>query len=85
MDREMLISIAGEAPRILTVEENALAGGFGTGVMEILSDEGITLPIKRLGIPDDFLPHGSQSNLRKSIGIDKEGIKRFVLQWLKTV
>ncbi|HBA53514.1 MAG TPA: hypothetical protein DCZ04_03410, partial [Syntrophorhabdus aromaticivorans] len=57
---------------------------FGSGVMEILSEEGINLPVKRLGIPDAFLPHGSQGNLRKSIGIDKDGIQRFVKQWLKT-
>jgi 1-deoxy-D-xylulose-5-phosphate synthase len=85
MDREMLASLAGEVPRLVTVEENALAGGFGSGVMEVLSDEGIVIPVKRLGIPDSFLSHGSQGNLRKSIGIDKEGIKRLILQWLKTV
>jgi len=84
MDREMLISLASEVPRILTVEENVLIGGFGSGVMEIFSDEGITLPVKRLGIPDIFLSHGSQSTLRKSIGIDEEGIKQFIRQWLKT-
>ncbi|MBP1745770.1 MAG: 1-deoxy-D-xylulose-5-phosphate synthase [Deltaproteobacteria bacterium] len=84
MDREMLISLASEVPRILTVEENVLIGGFGSGVMEIFSEEGITIPVKRLGIPDAFLSHGSQSNLRKSIGIDEEGIKQFIRQWLKT-
>jgi len=84
MDREMLISLASEVPRILTVEENVLIGGFGSGVMEIFSEEGITIPLKRLGIPDTFLSHGSQSNLRKSIGIDEEGIKQFIQQWLKT-
>jgi 1-deoxy-D-xylulose-5-phosphate synthase len=52
--------------------------------MEIFSEEGITIPVKRLGIPDTFLSHGSQSNLRKSIGIDEEGIKQFIRQWLKT-
>lgn len=85
MDRAMLVSLASEVPRILTVEENVLAGGFGSGVMETLSDEGITVPVKRLGIPDFFLSHGSQGSLRKSIGIDREGIKQFILQWLKTV
>ena len=84
MDREMLVSLAGKVPRILTVEENALAGGFGTGVMEVLSDEGIAIHVKRLGVPDTFLSHGSQSTLRKSLGIDKEGIKQFILKWLKT-
>jgi 1-deoxy-D-xylulose-5-phosphate synthase len=85
MDREMLVSLAREVPRILTVEENVLIGGFGSSVMEMLSEEGITIPVKRLGIPDVFLPHGSQGSLRKSLGIDKEGIRQFIQQWLKTV
>jgi 1-deoxy-D-xylulose-5-phosphate synthase len=85
MDREMLLSLVQEVPKILTVEENVLIGGFGSGVMEMLSEEGIAVPIKRLGIPDAFLPHGSQGSLRKSIGIDKEGIKKSIKLWLKTV
>jgi 1-deoxy-D-xylulose-5-phosphate synthase len=85
MDREMLLSLAQEVPKILTVEENVLIGGFGSGVMEMLSEEGIIVPVKRLGIPDAFLPHGSQGSLRKSIGIDKEGIKKSIKLWLKTV
>jgi 1-deoxy-D-xylulose-5-phosphate synthase len=85
MDREMILSLAQEVPKILTVEENVLIGGFGSGVMEMLSEEGITVPVKRLGIPDAFLPHGSQGSLRKSIGIDKEGIKKSIKLWLKTV
>ncbi|WP_028894369.1 1-deoxy-D-xylulose-5-phosphate synthase [Syntrophorhabdus aromaticivorans] len=84
MDREMIGALEGTTGRIVTVEENTVIGGFGSGVMEILSEEGINLPVKRLGIPDAFLPHGSQGNLRKSIGIDKDGIQRFVKQWLKT-
>jgi 1-deoxy-D-xylulose-5-phosphate synthase len=85
MDREMILSLAQEVPKILTVEENVLIGGFGSGVMEMLSEEGLTVPVKRLGIPDIFLPHGSQGSLRKSIGIDKEGIKKSIKLWLKTV
>jgi 1-deoxy-D-xylulose-5-phosphate synthase len=85
MDRRMLVSLAHEVPKILTVEENALIGGFGSGVMEMLSEEGIAIPVKRLGIPDAFLPHGSQGSLRKSIGIDKEGIKKSIKLWLNTV
>jgi len=84
MDEKMLLSLVNEVPRILTVEENVLIGGFGSGVMEFFSEKDITIPVKRLGIPDTFLPHGSQGNLRKSIGIDGEGILQFIQQWLKT-
>jgi 1-deoxy-D-xylulose-5-phosphate synthase len=83
MDREMISALSKHAKKILTVEENAIMGGFGSGVLEILSEEGIAVPVKNIGIPDTFLPHGSQSMLRKSLGLDKEGIKKAVRQWLK--
>lgn len=85
VDREMLLSVTGSTAGIVTVEENALSGGFGSAVMEVLSSEGIYPAVKRLGIPDVFLSHGSQGSLRKAVGIDKEGIKQFVKQCLKTV
>jgi 1-deoxy-D-xylulose-5-phosphate synthase len=83
MDREMILALSKHAKKILTVEENAIMGGFGSGVLEILSEEGIAVPVKNIGIPDIFLPHGSQSMLRKKLGLDKEGIKKAVRQWLK--
>jgi len=59
----------------VTVEENALQGGFGSAVLELLSDEGITgLKIKRIGIPDRFIEHGTQTQLRNMLGLDAEGI-----------
>jgi 1-deoxy-D-xylulose-5-phosphate synthase len=69
----------------MTLEENAGIGGFGSGVMEVLSQEGITVPVKVLAIPDVFLTHGSQSMLRRQVGLDKEGIKRTLRDWLKNV
>lgn len=83
MDIELLKDVATKTKRILTIEENTIIGGFGSGVMEALSDEGIDVPVKRIGIPDMFLPHGSQKTLRKTIGIDAEGISRGILKWLK--
>ncbi|HOV90500.1 MAG TPA: 1-deoxy-D-xylulose-5-phosphate synthase [Syntrophorhabdaceae bacterium] len=83
MDIELLKDVVAKTKRIITVEENTIIGGFGSGVMEALSDEGIDVPVKRIGIPDMFLPHGSQKTLRKTIGIDAEGISRGILKWLK--
>ena len=57
-------------------------GGFGSGVMEILSEEGIVMPVKRVGLPDRFLPHSPQKLLRQETGLDEEGIKRTVKHWL---
>jgi 1-deoxy-D-xylulose-5-phosphate synthase len=83
MDRGMLLRIAQQAGRILTVEENTMMGGFGSGIMELLSKEGVVVPVKCLGIPDTFITHGSQNTLRNRIGLDREGISRAVREWLK--
>ncbi|MDR2017674.1 MAG: 1-deoxy-D-xylulose-5-phosphate synthase [Syntrophobacterales bacterium] len=83
LDMEMLSAVADRTERILTVEESTTIGGFGSGVSEMLSNAGITIPVKHMGLPDEFLPHGSQATLRKRAGLDKEGIKKAVRDWLK--
>ncbi len=72
-----LVELAGRFTRILTVEENALQGGFGSAVLECLSDAGALSGqvVRRLGIPDYFVEHGAQKLLREMLGIDKDGIK----------
>jgi 1-deoxy-D-xylulose-5-phosphate synthase len=82
MDKAMLVDIAGRVKRILTFEENTAIGGFGSGVMEILSEEGIVMPVKRVGLPDRFIPHSTQKLIRQETGLDREGIKRTVKHWL---
>lgn len=84
MDKEMLLGFASRTKKIVTLEENAAIGGFGSGVMEVLSEEGICVPVKRIGLPDRFLPHSTQKTLREQVGLDKEGIKKTVRHWLKS-
>ena len=83
MDRDMLIDTATSIKKILTVEENTVIGGFGSGVMEMLSEERVDAVVRRAGIPDMFLLHGAQSTLREKIGLNTEGIKSTIRQWLK--
>jgi len=83
LDREMLIETTKHTKCILTAEENVVMGGFGSAVMEAISEEGITIPLKMLGIPDTFVSHGMQKTLRGKIGLDTEGIKKVIRQWLK--
>ncbi len=84
MDGETLLKVASDTGRILTVEENTVMGGFGSGVCQLLAEKGILVPVKNIGLPDAFLPHGSQASLRKRTGIDEGGIKKAVLDWLKS-
>jgi 1-deoxy-D-xylulose-5-phosphate synthase len=75
LDAELILSVANKTGKILTVEENLLQGGFGSAILELLSDNKLqNIKIKRLGIPDSFIEQGSQAQLRKDLAIDAEGI-----------
>ena len=75
LDRDLICNLAGKVGKIITIEENVLPGGFGSSVLEVLSESGIQgVKVKCLGINDVFLEHGAQSILRKKYGLDTEGI-----------
>jgi 1-deoxy-D-xylulose-5-phosphate synthase len=82
MDREVIINLATHTRKVLTIEENSVIGGLGSGVMETLSEEGIQVAVKRVGLPDRFLAHGTQKMLRELVGLDREGIKKTIRLWL---
>jgi len=71
-----LLELAVAQPFMLLVEENALPGGFGSAVLELLADHDALsgLRVKRLGVPDSFVEHGSQKQLRAKLGINRDGI-----------
>jgi 1-deoxy-D-xylulose-5-phosphate synthase len=75
LDTEMITDIARNIGKIITIEENALAGGFGSAVLECLADEGITdVRVKSLGLPDRSIEQGSQDLLRKEAGLDTDAV-----------
>jgi 1-deoxy-D-xylulose-5-phosphate synthase len=75
LDRELILAEAAKTGVLVTVEENALMGGFGSAVLELLSDEGQSqVRVKRIGIPDSFIEQGSQAQLRADLGLNGEGI-----------
>ncbi|XPV75845.1 MAG: 1-deoxy-D-xylulose-5-phosphate synthase [Desulfovibrio sp.] len=84
LPEEQLREIAKKYKKIVTVEENALAGGMGSAVIEFLTDEGLMdgLTIRRLGLKDEFIEHGTQQELRRMVGIDKCGIMSTVQKML---
>jgi 1-deoxy-D-xylulose-5-phosphate synthase len=67
-------AVAGGHRLVATVEDNVLAGGFGSAVAEVLADEEVATPLLRLGIPDQFLPHGKREVLLADLGLDAVGI-----------
>jgi 1-deoxy-D-xylulose-5-phosphate synthase len=77
LDEELIISLAERTKRIITVEENILAGGFGSAVLECIAKAGLNdVQVRRIGLDDLFVEHGSQSLLRKKYGLDEDGIYR---------
>jgi 1-deoxy-D-xylulose-5-phosphate synthase len=77
LDVELLSAHALPGARIMTVEENALAGGFGAAVMEEIERlDRAGVAVERLGVPDEYQPHGAQEILRARLDLDVEGIMR---------
>jgi 1-deoxy-D-xylulose-5-phosphate synthase len=80
LDIDTILPKAREIKYVLTVEENAVAGGFGSAVLEELTKAGVEgMKFSMLGIPDNFIEHATQAALRKSLGLDAEGIARKAL------
>ena len=78
LDEEAVIRVANHHSLIVTVEENAIMGGAGSAINEVLAREGITLPILNLGIPDDFIDHGKQSEMLEACSLTTTGIQESI-------
>lgn len=83
LDRHLIIDMARRYGRLVTVEENAIDGGFGSAVLELLEEEGLyDVRVKRLGYPDRYVEQGEQSELRALYGLDTEGVARSVREFV---
>ena len=76
LDTELVAQFVKPGTPVFTVEENAVAGGFGSAVSEALDALGIVAPVHRLGIPDRYVLHATQAEQRAELGIDEEGLLR---------
>lgn len=77
LDSDLICDLARKTGRIVTVEENVLAGGFGSAVLEVLQEHDIQcIKVKCLGINDVFVEHGAQNVIRRKYGLDTQGIVR---------
>ncbi|GIV42191.1 MAG: 1-deoxy-D-xylulose-5-phosphate synthase [Vicingaceae bacterium] len=85
IDELMLHEIFGKYKHIITVEDGCLMGGFGSAVLEFAADQGYkNSSIVRLGIPDRFIEHGTQQELYRECGYDKNSIKSTVIKLMQT-
>jgi len=80
LDTELITELANHVKRIVTVEENALYGGFGSSVGNLLQEADMdNIQMKSIGLPDEFIEHGTQDILRAKYGLDARGIVQRVL------
>lgn len=78
LDEQLLREVGEKFDRIVTVEDGVREGGMGSAVLEWLSDHGYHPQVKRLGLPDHFIEHGSVKQLQQLCGIDEESILRVI-------
>ncbi len=78
LDEELLHEIFGRYSRIVTVEDHAIQGGFGSAVLEFMADQRYRATVKRLGVPDRFIEHGEQKDLYRECGFDTQAIMEAV-------
>jgi 1-deoxy-D-xylulose-5-phosphate synthase len=78
LDRRIL-DWAAPMLHVVTLEDNVIAGGFGAAVMEAFADSGLTKQVTNIGIPDEFLPFGSASDIMESIGMNTDSVVERVL------
>jgi len=74
LDAERYLALAARVGRVLTVEEHAIAGGFGSAVSELFVEHGAKVELEIVGVPDEWVDHGAQKIWRKHFGLDAEGI-----------
>ena len=80
LDVDLLLGEAHRTHRILTVEENVLAGGFGSAVLEALAEAGLEdVVVHRIGMPDSFIEHGTAVDQRRRLHLDADGIAQETL------
>lgn len=82
LDKELLVAEAKRTGIVVTVEENVRQGGFGSAVLEMLSDEGVAVRVLRIGLPDRFVEQGTQQQLYARYGLDAEGIAASVRNFI---
>jgi len=85
LDENLVIELATRHRAIVTIEENAVAGGVGTAVGEVLACRGMPLPLLQLGIPDRFIEHGSRESCLAAAGLDAAGLSASIERFWTSV
>ncbi len=83
LDAELLHEVFRKHRKIITVEDGTLTGGLGSAVAEFMAQHGYCAQLKTLGIPDEYIPHGTPEELYRDCGFDAQGIAKIIREMLK--
>jgi len=78
IDEDLILDLASRHDLLVTVEENAIQGGAGSAVTEVLAKNGIVMPVLNLGIPDYYVEHGKPAEMIAECGLNAEGIEQSI-------
>jgi len=81
LDEELLAALCARHRALVTIEDNVIAGGAGTGVAELLASRGLRIPLLQLGIPDRFAEHGTRPSCVTAARLDAPGLAGSIEQW----
>ena len=84
LDESLILDMAGSHDMLITVEENTVLGGAGSGVSEILRNKQFTVPMLSLGLPDIHIEHGSANDMLAACGLDAAGIHQAIKQAMQS-
>ncbi|TKI06299.1 1-deoxy-D-xylulose-5-phosphate synthase [Martelella alba] len=82
LDEALILELAANHEALITVEENVVMGGAGSGVNEYVLRQRLMTPVLNIGLPDRFVPQGSQAEIRADVGLDSAGILKQIRDWL---
>jgi 1-deoxy-D-xylulose-5-phosphate synthase len=81
LDEALILDLASRHRAFITLEENAVQGGAGSAIAELLAAEGLSLPLLQIGIPDRFIEHGSRDSCLAAAGLDAQSLAATVERW----
>ncbi len=80
LDESLLLELADSTSLFVSLEENSIMGGAGSAVLEFLQQQNIFTPVLQLGLPDRYIEHGKQQDMRSECGLDSSGIRQAIEQ-----
>ncbi|WP_422718114.1 transketolase C-terminal domain-containing protein [Erwinia aphidicola] len=82
LDEALILELADSHEALITLEEGAIKGGAGSGVNELLMAKRQPVPVLNIGLPDEFIPQGTQDEIRVDYQLDAAGIQQQIADWL---